>query len=167
MADEGGSYVTHTLRLARYALLGTLFALVVAAIVSLVSISLDAAKAPTWFAGGFEHFRCGVSQWESGWVPLPYCELKAAGRPDKIGPAMMLVAGIIVVVLAICLLVRFERWQAEPMPTALTSSREEPTRLPPPDALKVIPHLAPDEPPPRPKLKLTLAGRLGRIARES
>jgi hypothetical protein len=159
--------VTHALRLARYALLGTLFALVAATIGTLVSISLDAAKAPTWFAGGVEHFRCGVSQWgESGWLPLPYCELKAAGRPDKIGPAMMLVAGVIAVVLAICLLVRFERTQTEPMPTPLTGSREEPTRLPPPDPPKAIPHLAPDGTARRPKLRLTLAQRLERAARE-
>jgi hypothetical protein len=157
--------VAHTLRIARYALLGTLIALVVAAAGTLVSIGLDATSKPTWFAGGIEHFRCGVSQWE--WVPLPYCELKAAARPDKIGPAMMLVTGVIGVVLTICLLVQFERRQAEPMTTRLTSNQEESAKLPAPDPVKSIPHLPTGETVGQPKLRLRLAERLERAARES
>jgi hypothetical protein len=157
--------VAHTLRLARYALLGTLFALAVAAAGMLVSIGIEAFRTPTWFSGGLEYFRCGVSQW--GWLPLPYCEVKTAARPDKVGPAMLMVAAIIGVVLAICLLIRFERRQAEPMPTLLASSQENSASLPPPDPVKVIPHLPTAETAGWPKRKLTLAERLDRTAPES
>jgi len=153
----------HTLRLARFALLGTLFALVAAAAGTLVSIGLDANKTPGWFAGGLEHFRCGLSDW--AWLPLPYCEVRSAARPDKLGPAMVMVGAIVGVVLALCLLVRFERRQAEATPLILTSNQEASASLPPPDQVKFIPHLSTGEA--GPKQKLTLAERLERAAPES
>ena len=157
--------MVHTLRVARYALLGTLFALVIAAAGILVSIGIDANKAPTWFAAGIEHFRCGVSQW--GWLPLPYCELKTAAKPDRVIPALMMVAAIIGVVLTLCLLVRFERREVESVHASLTSSQESPLNLSPPAPSKSIPHLSDTETLDHPKQRLSLTAQLESQARET
>lgn len=153
----------HTFRLARYALLGTLFALVIAAVGILVSIGIDANKTPAWFSAGIEHFRCGISQW---WPPQPYCELKAAAKPDWVIPALMMVAAIVGVVLTLCLLVRFERTEVEAMQASLTSSREGPLNLSPPAPGKSIPHLPDTDTAEHPKQRLSLTARLERQSRE-
>jgi hypothetical protein len=150
--------VVYSLRVARYALLGILFALVIAAVGILVSIGIDANRTPTWFSAGIEHFRCGVSEW--GWLPLPYCELKSAAKPDRVIPALMMVAAIIGVVLTLCLLVRFERKEAEAIQASLTSSQESPLSLSPPAPGMSIPHLSGADTAEHPKQRLSLTARL-------